>query len=299
MADCRNSELATMSVRRQLQVMGAAKADDLISTMIADHEQAPRCGPHGNLAAATPISGRTPARSRSLSDPDKPMTSLVSRLWRSKTVAEDMVMPPVSLAIRQSHWKPTDKASKCAAPNCRRLFTSALIKRRNCAMCGKVFCRNCTNYSRRLSSNAQPDPLGQFHSVCQACFNHHTMFGGMRDHMREFRHLRQNRLDLINNNEKAQDKFSLCSRRSADGKRAMVRKEVERLVEGYRANPGKLKDLVSEVVVPDWQKCSNWVLSKNALACLNCGCNFGVIRRKLHCRIGGQVSSGWGGGLGR
>lgn len=299
MADCRNSELATMSVKRQLQMMGATKADDLISTMIADHEQAPRCGPHGNLAAATPISGHFPARSQSLPDADKPpLTSLVSKLWRSKTIAEDMVMPPVSLAIRQSHWKPTDKASKCAAPNCRKLFTSALMKRRNCAMCGKVFCRNCTNYSRRLSSSAQPDPLGQFHSVCQACFNHHTAFGAMRDHMREFSAIRKERLGLMSDNEKAQDKFSLCSRRSADGKRAMIRKEVERLVEGYRANLGKLKDLMSEVVVPEWQKCSNWVLSKNALACHNCGSNFGVMSRKLHCRIGGQVSTDWDRGVG-
>lgn len=278
-----------MSVKRQLQVMGAAKADDLISTMIADHEQAHRVGTRGNPTPAVPVSGHTPIRSHSLPDPDNPQTSLVTRLWRSKTVAEDMAMPTVSLAIKQTHWSPADKASKCAGPTCRILFSSVRVKRRNCAMCGMVFCRNCTNYSRRLSSNAQPDPLGQFHSVCQACFNHHTAFGGMRDHAREFRTLRKERLDLMRSNEIAQDRFSLCSRRSADGKKAAVRREVERLVNGYKANPGKLKDLVSEVVVPDWQKCSNWVLSKNALACMNCGGNFGVMKRKLHCRIGGQV----------
>jgi hypothetical protein len=117
----------------------------------------------------------------------------------------------------------------------------------------------------------------------------------MRDNMQLFKTLRDKRMTLIRNNEKTQDRFSLCSRRSTDGKRSVVRREIERLVNGYRANPGKIKDLVSEVVVPDWQKCSNWVLSKNALVCLNCGVKFGVMSRKLHCRIGGQVSGVWQG----
>ena len=278
-----------LSLRRQTKAIGAekAKADDLISTMIDDHEQAQRFGTRGRR-----VPRPSPAqRSASLpADPENPVTSLVSRLWRSKTVNEDMViLPPASLSIKQTHWKPTATASKCAAPTCRKPFTSVLGRRRNCAMCGLVFCRNCTNYSRRLSTNAQPDPLGQFHSVCQVCFNFHNAFSGSRDHMREFRTLRQARLDLISSNESVQDGLSLCSRRSTDGKQARMRREVKRLVEGYRANPGKIKELVGEMVVPEWQKSSDWVVSKDVQRCHNCGANFGLTKRKIHCRVGGQV----------
>lgn len=283
---CPNRELETMSVRKQIREMGAKNADDLIATMMFDHEQAQpgplRCNPRGQPLAQDPV------RSKSLPDPNNPITSLVSRLWRSKTLTEEILVP-ASLAIKQSHWKPLATASKCAAPNCRKLFTSVRDKRRNCAMCGKVFCRICTNYSRRLSANAMPDPLGQFHSVCQACFNLHNAFGGFRDKIRDFTIMRQKRLDLLRGSEAAYAKHPLCSRRTSDGKKLAMKKEIERLVEGYKTNLGKMRGLVSEVIVPDWQKSSNWVLSKNALACLNCAGVFGVLKRKLHCRIGGQV----------
>ena len=273
-----------MSVRRQIRVMGAEKADDLISTMILDHEQA---DPSDRSDSRTAM-GDTRPPTTSPADSDNPITSLVSRIWKSKTVAEDLVQP-VYLAVKQTHWKPKEKALKCANPNCRKLFTPALNKRRNCAMCGEVFCQNCTNYSRRLSSNANPDPLGQFYSVCQACFNYHNEFGGARDHMREFHIIRQKRRDLIKNGEQSQESFPLCSRRSTECKKVVMRKEVGRLVEGFRENHAKYRVDVLEVKVPEWQKSSNWVVSRDALACLNCGNRFGMIKRKLHCRIGGHV----------
>ncbi len=107
--------------------------------------------------------------------------------------------------------------------------------------------------------------------------------------MREFQDLRQNRIDSVRTDEALEDRFCLCSRRSTDSKRAAMRMEMDRLVSGYRANPGKIKGLVSEMVVPDWQKSASWVPSKNSLACLNCGESFSVVKRKLHCRVGGQV----------
>lgn len=284
---CRNRELETMSVRKQIRVMGAEKADDLISTMILDHEQADRSDPRTATPTRPPTTSTTTSTS-TVADSDNPLTSLVSRLWRSKTVTEDLVPQPLYLAVKQTHWKPKEKALKCSNPNCRVLFPPALNKRRNCAMCGEVFCRNCTNYSRRLAINAQPDPLGRFYSVCQACFNYHKEFGGMRDHMGEFHTLRQRRLELISNSEHAQESFSLCSRRSTECKKVAMREEVGRLVKGFQTNHGKYKDIL-EVKVPEWQKSSNWVPSRNALACLNCGSTFGMIKCKLHCRIGGQV----------
>ena len=274
-----------MSVRKQIREMGAAKADDLISTMMYDHEQAPRF-PSRNIHTAASSTPK-PALTRSESTPQPEKTS-VTRFWRSKTIPEDTMAPP-SLAIKQTHWKPTSTAVKCADQNCRTSFTSKLDRRRNCAMCGKVFCRNCTNYNRRLSANAQPDPLGQFQSVCRACFNHHDAFGGCRDWIREFSVSRRRRVDLINENEQKQQKLYLCSRRTQESKKRDMRKELERLVNGYKANQGGLKGFVSEMVIPNWQKSSQWATTGNASECHNCGVSFGIIKRKLHCCIGGQI----------
>ena len=275
-----------MSVRQQIRDMGAKKVDDLISTMMEDHEQATRVISCNHV---TPMPSTNHNRRHSAPKPEKSPPSLVSRLWRSKTVTEDIAVHPAPLAIKQTHWKPTATASKCANPLCRKLFSSVLDRRRNCSMCGLVFCQKCTNYNRRLSSNAQPNPLGLFYSVCQICFNFHNAFGGVTDHMREFQTVRQTRINSINHNEAEQQSLSLCLRGASDDKKLAMSKELERLMSGYKNNQGAIKGLVSEMMVPAWQKSPDWVVSKNVSKCLNCGSDFSVMRRKLHCRIGGQI----------
>lgn len=270
-----------MSVPKEVREMGVDKADELISTMMHDHEQ----------TTSLPPSSST--RTTCTSDPpercdQKPPLSLVSRLWRSRTVSEDMVTPAAALAIKQSHWKPTDMASKCADPKCRKMF-SVRDRRRNCAMCGKVFCFYCTNYRRRLSTNSQPDPLGKFHTVCRLCFNYSDVFGGNRDHMREFQSIRRVRADLLRRSEMQDEHRALCLRRSTSSKRKTMHCNLDRLMDGYQANQGMMKGWVSEIVVPEWQKSADWVPSKDVSSCINCGTGLSVIKRKLHCRIGGHV----------
>lgn len=258
--------------------MGVDKADDLISTMMYDHEQ----------TSSTYQLRSRPATNLPESDDQKPTTSLVSRLWRSRTVSEDMIVPPAALAIKQSHWKPTDMASKCADPNCRKVF-SGRDRRRNCVMCGKVFCIHCTNYRRRLSTNAKPDTLGQFHTVCRVCFNFSEAFGGNRDHMREFQSFRRARADLIKGSEVQEEQRALCKRRDTSSKRKTMRCELDRLMAGYQANPGVMKGWVAEMVVPEWHKSEDWMPSKDVSSCTNCGAGLNMMKRKIHCRIGGQV----------
>ncbi len=249
--------------------------ENLISTMMLDHEQ----------AGAVPMN-----RSQSCASlpSEKPTTSLMSRLWRSKSVNEELASAGHAIIIKQSHWKPTDVASKCADNKCRILFKPA-IKKRNCAMCGKVFCFHCTNYRRRLSANAQPDPLGQFFSVCRVCFNYSDEFGGQRDRMREFQEIRRGRAARIKVGEQEEDKLSICQRRDTPTLRKLISGEAQRLVVGYEANAGMMKGLVGEMVIPDWQKSSTWVESKGASVCSNCGEGLNMMRRKYRCRIGGQV----------
>ena len=77
--------------------------------------------------------------------------------------------------------------------------------------------------------------------------------------MREFREMRNERLELIGGSERVEQGLPLCSRRSSENKRVALEREVRRLVNGYEQNPGKIRGLMAEVVVPDWQKSSDWV----------------------------------------
>ena len=267
-----------MSVHKETRENGMDKADELISTMMYDHEQ--------TSSLSHPIN--KPNADLPESYNEKPTLSLISRLWRSRTVSEDMIVQPTALAIKQSHWKPIDVASKCADSNCRKLFV-VRDRRRNCAMCGKVFCFNCTNYSRRLSTNSRPDTLGMFHTVCRVCFNYSDVFGGSRDHMREFQSIRRVRTDLMRESEMQEEQRTLCQRRETPGKRKMMHCNLDRLMAGYHANQGMMKEWASEIVVPKWQKSEDWVPSKDVSICSNCGTGLSMINRKLHCRIGGQV----------
>ena len=55
---------------------------------------------------------------------------------------------PVNLG--NHHWKSVDDAKCCSEPTCRRKFDKKLARfelrrnRRNCYMCGLVYCRGCT-----------------------------------------------------------------------------------------------------------------------------------------------------------
>ena len=267
-----------MRAHGQIRDMRVGEADKLITEMMNDHEQTSSKSP--------PTS--TPSNDPSTSIKEKSTLSLVSRLWRSRSVMEDMIIPPASLSIKQSHWKPTDVASKCADPTCRKIF-AVRDRRRNCTMCGKVFCFHCTNYRRRLSTNSKPDPLGQFHTVCLVCFNNSDTFGCVRDHMREFQSFRRERANLMKGSNEVEEQRALCQRRSTASKEKIMRSNLNQLMAGYHANQSMVKGWVSEMVVPEWQKCADWVASKDISSCINCGAALGMMKRKVHCRIGGQV----------
>ena len=251
--------------------------ENLISTMMYDHEQ----------ASSAPVVKRSSSSSLPDASIERATTSLISRLWRSKSLNEEAASGS-STAIRQSHWKVIDIASKCAGSNCRILFKPK-SRRRNCAMCGKVFCFNCTNYRRRLSPNAKPDHLGQFFSVCLVCFNYSDEFGGYRNHMRTFQEFRRERAKRLQDSEANARARSLCQRMDTPALRKVVSCEIQRLLLGYEANAGMMKGLMGDMMIPEWQKSSTWVASKDTVVCSNCGESFSMLRRKNHCRIGGQA----------
>jgi hypothetical protein len=82
---------------------------------------------------------------------------------------------------------------------------------------------------------------------------------------------------------------TLCGGRNSSSKQKAMMKEIERLKDGFSSNPGFWKGLKSEFKIPDWQKSKNWVESRDATQCYQCGKSFKKISRKVNCRIGGQV----------
>ena len=272
--------------------MGNKKPEDLISSIYLDHEQAqkpPALGRSTSQNTATPSSGYPAPSSYSPTQSLPAASHHATSNGTSSLSADQLRMRSVSapssvVQFQRSHFKPIAQASKCSDPNCRKRFTM-LEKPRNCSMCGEVFCKRCTNYRRKLSVSANPDPFGNFYNVCCKCFNHHPVCGADRDLMRDFALIRRAKLKK----ETAEATLTLCGGRNSSSKRKAMIKEVERLKKGFSTNAGFLKGFMSEMKVPDWQKSDNWVDSRNASECYECKNTFSKMSRKIHCRIGGQV----------
>ncbi len=199
---------------------------------------------------------------------------------------------PMLVKLNESRWNPISSASKCADPKCRKRFTSLLHRRRNCSMCGEVFCRGCTIYRRKISANAKPDPLGTFFNVCKCCYYLESDYGMSTDLFKEFSEHRSAMFGLKNAAVNTDLRNPLCGQKLSALKCILLKLEVQKLSEGYKANTGLLRGILSEVKVPAWQKLPQWVDSRKASGCFNCGHTFGLLSgklKKLNCRVGGQV----------
>ena len=294
-----------MSITKQLPQMGLrGKPEDLISSILYDHEQAHKPSAvsrsQSQTAVKTPTSSagynypsQYPAPTQSLPvagyhHPSSPSTGEgeveSQSLQLDPTRIRSVSAPSSVMEFQHSHFKPMAQAVKCADPNCRKQFTRR-ERRRNCSMCGEVFCKRCTNYRRKLSPSAAPDPFGTFYNVCCKCFNQHIAFGGSRDLMGEFGRFRREKLST----ETKEASKTLCGGRNSSSKRKAMTKQVERLMNGFSSNSGFWKGLKSEFKVPDWQKSENWVDARDATKCYQCTKAFNKVSRKANCRIGGQV----------
>ena len=156
-------------------------------------------------------------------------------------------------------------------------------------MCGDVFCRRCSNFRRKLSTNAEPDPLGTFFNVCRSCFDKIIVLGRQRDLTKDFKHFRSAKQSHLKRREEQDKKKPLPARQRSASKQAALRQETDRLTEGFKANPGWVHSWLSEVKVPAWQRASKWKSSGQISSCYNCGAQLKLMGRKIHCRICGQV----------
>lgn len=270
-------ETPPKGVRKNLFHAGLGRSPgDLISSILEDHEQS-------KVAAAAMVGMPDGAvEGRSLSGVDEQTArserELLSQAQRRRSESD---------IIKKSHWANAAQASKCA--DCRKRFTSILDRRRNCHKCGKVFCRHCTNYQKKLSAIAEPDPLGKFYHVCHKCFDDTTVAGQEKDLMRDFSSFRRELKELKRKQVEKEELQPLCARRGSDAKRIAYGEETKRLVEGFTTNVGMVNGFISEFATPSWQKSALWVPSSKVNGCFGCKTGFGFSSRKIHCRICGQV----------
>ncbi len=97
-------------------------------------------------------------------------------------------------------------------------------------------------------------------------------------------------LEGIQGEVNAQQRNPICGQKTSLTKCAAIEKEVQKLINRYRENSGKLRGFLSEVKSqPAWQKLPQWIEPSRATACYKCSCRFRPFSTKTNCRIGGQV----------
>ena len=190
--------------------------------------------------------------------------------------------------LKRSHWKKLERVVFCL--DCKRKVTGKWRdKGRNCCMCGEVFCRKCTCYRRKLSSNAEPDPCGTFRTVCKACFNVTEGIGCFVDHRQHFQYYRRMKKEIVLSRRASEETLPINVRQRSESKTIAVREQAERLAECFHDNCSKVSFMMS-VKTPEWHKSSHWQESESATNCAGCNSRMRkLIHRKIHCRVCSQV----------
>lgn len=216
-------------------------------------------------------------------------TSLALRSETQPDSYKAQLQSNLRVKLNESFWKPLSCSSKCASPKCRKRFTSVIKRRRNCSMCGEVFCQDCANYRRKLSASAKPDPLGTYFNVCELCYYFESECGVSSDLLREFSDHRREIIGLKQAAVSCNLRNPLCGQKISPLKLLVLERELQKLIVGYKQNTGLIQGILAEVKVPAWQKLPQWVDSSKASSCFNCRHTFGVFTKKINCRVGGQV----------
>ena len=179
------------------------------------------------------------------------------------------------------------KQSACSLTTCRKPF-SLLETSRICSMCKKEFCRTCAAYRRRLSGDGDPDPLGQLHHVCRSCLEAADSGNHSTNHTRQYRNYRRTYRERA---KKANGTSEAPTPVGATTDKDDAKQMADRLAKGFdvASRSGWMAGLVSEVVVPDWQKASPWHRAADHAACEGCSTSFGFLSRKVNCRTCGRV----------
>lgn len=179
----------------------------------------------------------------------------------------------------KSHLKPFESGlSRCYECN-QRIKKSD--EAQNCMKCGDIFCKKHCQNLMKLNSQSKYDPTnGKWRICCYKCFSErpgYNDYGSVRDLTSSFKKLR---------NLKSEDKqlqiLHLENRlvRLVDGVATILRSHENRIWGNFTVNSEIAK---FERTVTSWQD------DKHVSNCSICGQYFGILLRKHHCRLCGNV----------
>ena len=192
------------------------------------------------------------------------------------------------MGITKLHWKKASEVANCANRACNKKF-ARLEKKRNCRMCGDVFCRSCTEHERKLSPIAVPDPLGKFYPVCKSCYggSEEQKVGRCWSHTESFMSTRYKKISKLNEVRHKAEHNIRADPAHRYNRKVDYTRECLRLTVGFQSNFNILKQTLSEMTgkVPEWQKSPHWYRYNKAHECAICSKNFSVLSRKIHCRV--------------
>ncbi|XP_006811901.1 uncharacterized protein LOC102810146 [Saccoglossus kowalevskii] len=193
--------------------------------------------------------------------------------------------------ITKRHWVENSERSECVNPSCKLKF-SLTERKHHCRRCGEVFCWTCTNYQRRLSVLAEPDPGGKLYKVCYRCFDQGPQtVGATSTHTNYFKQVRQ----LCKSPEYSQ-KSTINDCVDHYNLPFDINAECERLIEGFQLSIGhsKIRSSMREIIsplttVPTWQKARRWTPKSATDVCQRCHLAFGWLSKKYNCKVCGCV----------
>ena len=249
----------------------------------------PRQNPYGEMAPSDMLQRMVHYSERSTSLASDQFLNPVELSHKYHQEESQSLSPSASETLKRSHWKPSSKADRCFDPKCSQKL-SRLTRKRNCCMCGEVFCQKCTSFRLKLSPDATPDPtFGKPCHVCHACFNTDIDdIGNECDWTHYFSGLRHRSISSLRQKEEESLSMPIPSLTTSNGKlkRERVQQEMNRLTIGFAGSNSWLKSLIS---IPSWQKSSHWKEPRRSHQCLDCHTSFKKLSKKVNCRVCGQV----------
>lgn len=84
------------------------------------------------------------------------------------------------IRIKKDHWVPDELVTHCMNMACQVTFT--LTRRKHhCRSCGKIYCRDCSNYSQPVDKNGRFCENGKYAKVCVTCYGANSLHTSNRD----------------------------------------------------------------------------------------------------------------------
>ncbi|XP_015756675.1 PREDICTED: uncharacterized protein LOC107336129 [Acropora digitifera] len=227
-------------------------------------------------------------RSKSLNDEWEDLSQSVSYVLKVHKGPEFNKAETSSQTITTTHWVEAIERTHCSERNCGKKF-SLTVRKHHCRRCGEVFCNQCSQFKRRLSLLAIPDPNGVSYRVCKRCFDvGPQILGTICPRVEEFNVWRERKSrDRHNKKNTGTDPESQHLHE--------IYEELQRLVNGYRnhLSKSKIKSFVAEalslVKIPEWQKSKYWMTSSSVSICALCDKRFSVAEIKSNCKVCGAV----------